>query len=73
MSLYGGGSAVFYTPDPDYCTTGTTTDDFSYQINGGSEALVKVSVNCLDEPPPPRGPRRRPRSSWSTRCSSRTR
>ncbi|MCB1582073.1 MAG: tandem-95 repeat protein [Xanthomonadales bacterium] len=39
-------SNVSYTPDPDYCNDGLTTDDFTYTINGGSIATVQVSVTC---------------------------
>ena len=42
------GANVLYTPDTDYCNNGVTTDDFTYTLNGGSQADVAVAVDCLD-------------------------
>ncbi len=41
------GSYLEYTPVMDYCNDGQPTDDFTYSLNGGSEATVQVTVNCL--------------------------
>ena len=38
-------------PEPDYCNAGEATDDFTYTLNGGSEAQVKVRVDCVDDNP----------------------
>ena len=45
------GSDLSYRPNPDYCNSAGTTDDFTYTLNGGSTATVAVSVNCVDDPP----------------------
>ena len=50
------GSGVSYTPDPDYCNAppGTETDDFTYTLApGGATATVAVTVDCVDDTPPP--------------------
>ncbi len=51
--ITGGGTGLTYQPDADYCNTppGTSTDDFSYTLNGGSAATVAVTVDCGDDPP----------------------
>lgn len=41
------GAFVEYSPMMDYCNDGAPTDDFSYTLNGGSQADVNVSVTCL--------------------------
>jgi hypothetical protein len=55
-SIYEGGTSILYYPDPNYCNGGSPTDDFTYTLNGGSEALVEVTVNCLDEAANPTTP-----------------
>jgi hypothetical protein len=44
-------SDLTYTPNENYCNDGSTTDDFTYRLNGGSQATVLVSVNCVDDFP----------------------
>jgi len=41
-----------YQPNLDYCNDppGTSTDDFTYTVNGGSTATVRVTVICVDDP-----------------------
>ncbi len=46
-SITGGGSSLAYTPDPNYCGP----DSFSYELNGGSGAMVTLNVACVDEGP----------------------
>jgi hypothetical protein len=36
-----------YTPNSGYCNDGSPTDDFTYTLNGGSTATVRVTVNCV--------------------------
>ena len=50
----GAQTALTYRPDRDYCNAGGVgpTDDFTYTVNGGSTATVRVTVDCADEPPP---------------------
>lgn len=50
--ITGGGSGLTYEPDPDFCNDppGTSTDDFTYTLNGGSNATVAVTVTCVDDP-----------------------
>ena len=43
--------ADLYEPDPGYGNDAYTTDDFTYTLNGGSEATVAVTANCVDDPP----------------------
>ena len=40
-----------YSPDSDYCNDGNTTDDFTYTLNGGSQATVSITVICVDDLP----------------------
>lgn len=42
----GGGAGLTYQPDANFCGQ----DTFSYSLNGGSSALVTVSVSCVDDP-----------------------
>jgi hypothetical protein len=37
---------VTYQPDAGYCNDGNPTDDFTYTLNGGSTATVRVTVYC---------------------------
>jgi YD repeat-containing protein len=46
------GADLTYTPAPNYCNNGTSTDDFSYTLApGGSTATVRVTVTCVNDPP----------------------
>ncbi len=47
VSIAGGGTGLTYTPEANYCGP----DSFTYQLNGGSEATVSVTVTCADDPP----------------------
>ena len=53
-SVAGDQLSLTYKPNPDYCNEPgpEPTDDFTYTLNGGSEASVAVTVNCA----PPSGP-----------------
>ncbi|HET8639482.1 MAG TPA: Ig-like domain-containing protein, partial [Solirubrobacterales bacterium] len=41
------GAGLTYLPDPNYCGP----DSFTYQLNGGSQATVSITVTCVDDPP----------------------
>ena len=47
------GLSLTYEPAPDYCNEPgeQPTDDFTYTLNGGSEATVAVTVTCAEGPP----------------------
>ena len=49
----GAHTGLTYEPDPNYCNDppGTTTDEFSYTLNGGSTTTVSMTVTCVDDPP----------------------
>ena len=51
--ITGGGTALTYAPDADYCNNppGTTPDTFTYTLNGGSTATVSVTVTCVADDP----------------------
>ena len=49
--ITGGGTGLTYEPDPDYCNDGTPTDNFTYTLNGGSEATVSMTVTCVEDDP----------------------
>jgi VCBS repeat-containing protein len=51
VTITGGGSGLTYEPDPNYCNGGSPTDDFTYKLNGGSEAKVSVTVTCVEDDP----------------------
>jgi VCBS repeat-containing protein len=55
VTLTGGTSGahtgLVYAPDANYCNGGGPTDDFTYTLNGGSQALVSVAVTCVDDRP----------------------
>ena len=51
VSVTGGGSGLTYTPNANYCNSGSPVDSFSYTLNGGSTATVSVTVTCVDDPP----------------------
>jgi VCBS repeat-containing protein len=44
------GSGVTYKPDGGYCNDGEAADTFTYTLNGGSAAQVKVTVACNPAP-----------------------
>src|SRR5690606_9287639 len=39
------GTAVSYTPDPDYCGS----DGFNYTLDGGSTAAVVLEILCIED------------------------
>ncbi len=47
----GEHTGLTYQPDPNYCNSGSPTDNFTYTVNGGSEATVSVTVTCVDDLP----------------------
>ncbi len=47
----GDNLSVTYQPDANYCNDGSPTDNFTYVLNGGASATVRVTVNCDDDPP----------------------
>ncbi len=49
----GAHTGLTYQPDANYCNNppGTSTDGFTYNLNGGSTAAVRVTVSCADDPP----------------------
>ncbi len=49
----GAHTGLTYEPDPNFCNDppGTTTDDFTYTLNGGSTATVSVTVTCANDNP----------------------
>jgi len=44
--ITGGGSGLTYEPDAAYCNDGSPFDTFTYTLNGGSSATVKMTVTC---------------------------
>jgi alpha-tubulin suppressor-like RCC1 family protein len=46
-AITGGGFGLTYQPMANYCGT----DSFTYTLNGGSTAMVAVTVSCVDDPP----------------------
>jgi len=42
---------VFYTPDENYCNENLSSDQFEYELNGGSQATVNVTVICVNDAP----------------------
>ena len=47
VQITGGGTGLKYKPDYHYCNQpGGTTDTFTYTLNGGSSATVRVTVTC---------------------------
>ncbi|HMJ96488.1 MAG TPA: Ig-like domain-containing protein, partial [Thermoleophilaceae bacterium] len=54
VTITGGGSAVTYEPEPDYCNSPSlgTTDNFTYKLTpGGSTGSVHVTVTCSTDAP----------------------
>ncbi|HET6938604.1 MAG TPA: Ig-like domain-containing protein, partial [Nocardioides sp.] len=51
VAITGGGIGLTYKPNANYCNGGVSTDDFTYSLNGGDTATVKVTVTCVDDPP----------------------
>ena len=49
--ITGGGTGLTYQPDPDYCNEPgpAAPDTFDYTLNGGSDATVSVTVDCVDD------------------------
>ncbi|MDQ3724729.1 MAG: Ig-like domain-containing protein, partial [Actinomycetota bacterium] len=48
--ITGGGTGLTYEPDAEYCDE-AEPDTFTYTLNGGSEATVSVTVECVDDAP----------------------
>jgi Ca2+-binding RTX toxin-like protein len=48
----GGGTGLTYQPDSGYCNTIFTPDTFTYTVTGGSQATVRVYVQCPGDDPP---------------------
>ena len=44
--ITGGGTGLTYQPDAGYCNDGSPFDTFTYTLNGGSTAMVSMTVNC---------------------------
>ncbi|WP_460709872.1 Ig-like domain-containing protein [Nocardioides dilutus] len=42
---------VSYTPDADYCNDPPPFDTFTYTVNGGDTATVRVTVTCVNDAP----------------------
>ena len=53
MVITGGGTGLTYQPERQLLQqpAGTTPDDFTYTLNGGSTATVSVTVTCVDDAP----------------------
>jgi len=51
--ITNAGADLTYQPAADYCNDppGTTPDTFTYTLNGGSSATVRVTVTCEDDDP----------------------
>ena len=47
VAITGGGAEVTYAPDANYCGP----DSFTYTLNGGSTAMVSITVTCVDDSP----------------------
>jgi hypothetical protein len=47
LVITGAGAGVAYTPGPNY----VGADEFTYTLNGGAMAVVKISVTPVDDPP----------------------
>jgi len=45
------GLGMNYQPNTNYCNNGSTTDNFTYTLTGGSTATVFVTVSCLAASP----------------------
>jgi ELWxxDGT repeat protein len=48
VQIVDSGSSLSYEPSPQYCNN---SGPFTYTLNGGSTATVKVTVLCGDSPP----------------------
>ncbi|MFC3192620.1 Ig-like domain-containing protein [Marinicella sediminis] len=42
---------VVYTPADDYCNDNQNADQFSYELNGGAQGMVQVTVVCVNDAP----------------------
>ncbi|HEY1118059.1 MAG TPA: Ig-like domain-containing protein, partial [Acidimicrobiales bacterium] len=52
VEITGAGTGLTYVPDANYCSpSGLVPDTFTYTLNGGSTATVRVTVTCVDDPP----------------------
>ncbi len=48
--ITNSGADLTYAPGANDCTPVGFTDDFTYTLNGGSTATVKMTVTCVDDP-----------------------
>ncbi|HEX3294400.1 MAG TPA: N,N-dimethylformamidase beta subunit family domain-containing protein [Solirubrobacterales bacterium] len=52
VAITGGGTGLTYKPDSNYCNTPSNPKDtFSYTLDGGSTAMVSMTVRCVDDAP----------------------
>jgi large repetitive protein len=51
VAVAGDNLSLTYRPNANYCNGGTPTDNFTYKLNGGSEADVFVTVDCANDAP----------------------
>jgi VCBS repeat-containing protein len=49
--ITNAGADLSYEPDANYCNDGSPTDDFTYTLNGGSTAMVTITVTCVNDAP----------------------
>ncbi|MEA2411271.1 MAG: large repetitive protein [Thermoleophilaceae bacterium] len=47
VTIAGDSLSVSYKPDANFCGS----DSFTYKLNGGSQATVSMTVNCVDDAP----------------------
>ena len=48
--ITGGGTGLTYKPNANFCSTiFSNFDTFTYTLNGGSRATVRVDVTCVDD------------------------
>jgi VCBS repeat-containing protein len=52
VAITSGGADLTYQPNANYCSSGSTTDNFTYTLTpGGATATVAVTVTCVDDAP----------------------
>ena len=47
----GFGTNLTYAPDADFCNDPPPFDTFTYTVNGGDTATVRVTVTCVNDAP----------------------
>ena len=47
----GAGTDLTYAPDPDFCNDPPPFDTFTYTVNGGDTATVRLTVTCVNDAP----------------------